>query len=168
MDEYILAVAENLEAQKKINDELLALAHQKRQAVMKNDVDTINEIVQKEMALLSQLTGTEKKRVELTEKLADIFGCPVYDLTIGDIAEMAEGNVKEQLLRLKIELRSVLNALLEINSMNKDLLKTQMDHVEVMLNVIVGDEDPIGNNYDDSGKNEFKRKQSSGLIDKQA
>ncbi|MDR1117314.1 MAG: flagellar protein FlgN [Oscillospiraceae bacterium] len=166
-DSCIGEVIDVLERQRKLYDDLLKLSHEKRQVICKGDTERLNEIVQAEVAFLSAINSLEKERLKKVEAVAVSMDTDMGGLTLSKLAELSQEPHRGKLQILQKELNGVLKAQLEINTLNRELLQTQIDHTDVMLNIFVGDEDPLNNIYRDNGSTDSERKQTAGLFDRQ-
>ena len=157
-----------LSEQKKIQKELLSLSYEKRRAVLNNQTDLINGIVQKESMFLTATQALEKKREQVLSVLSKHFGMPENEITVTVIIKKTSGELQREFIAAQKELSAVLKTQTELNHLNQDLLKTQLDYTNMMLNLLVGPEDPLNNLYDDNGKmSEQTPRKKAGLIDRQ-
>lgn len=153
---------------KKNQQELLDLSYEKRKAAHSNDTGRLNEIITQEMRYLSVMNSLEKERQNLQESMAVILNVPEKDITVSFLIEKAGGKMKERFVNIHRELNGMLKAQVEINAINKELLETQLEYTNTMLNVIIGTEDLLNNYYSEDGKASVKEvMKSSSIFDKQ-
>ena len=168
MNQSFVGILALLVQQKDIQEELLNLSYEKRQVIVRGDTDRLNEIVQIELKSLSKMNILEKKRDAELTALENVLGVPKQEISISFLIEKANVEEKNRLITLQRELAGILSAHTQLNKINQDLLNTQLDYTDVMLTEIVGVEDPLNNFYGDDGKTGTeKRRQSTGLFDKQ-
>ncbi|NLO47750.1 MAG: flagellar protein FlgN [Clostridiales bacterium] len=157
-----------LSEQNRIQKELLGLSYEKRRAVLNNQTDLINRVVQKEFMFLTAAQALEKKREQALSVLSKHFGIPESEITVTVIIERTSGELQRKFTAVQKELSAVIKTQAELNRLNQDLLKTQLEYTDMMLNLLVGPEDPLNNFYDDNGKmSEQTPRKKAGLIDRQ-
>lgn len=138
-----------LTEQKTVQEELLTLAHRKKDAVVKNNMDALTEIVQLEYAQLSRINNIEKKRNAL---LLEGWGEKGRTLTVGMLAQEAGDGLKDRFLNIQAELIKLLTKLKESNNENKALVQLQLEYTEMMINFLGASADPLNNFYGTDGK----------------
>jgi flagellar biosynthesis/type III secretory pathway chaperone len=157
-----------LSEQKKIQSELLSLSYGKRKAVLGNQTELINGIVQKENMYLSAARALEKKREQILPVLSEHFGIPESGVTVSVIIEKTSGELQSRFMAVQKELSVILKTQTELNRLNQDLLKARLDYTNTVLDLLVGPEDPLNNFYNEDGKTlEQTPIKKAGLIDRQ-
>lgn len=152
LGESIEAIYELLLEQKEVQSALLALACQKRDAIVKNDTELVTEIVKKEYLLLSKMNKIELKRAPLMDAACRQLGKPVSEVSFSDLISCAGGGSRPKLETLQAELLDILTRLKAQNAENKGLIEMQLEYTETMLNVFGWSEDPINNFYGTDGR----------------
>lgn len=153
---------------KQVQKKLLDLSYNKRNAAYENNIEKLNEIVVQEMKYLSELKSLDGKREKLQKKLSGLMMIPESEITVSTLINRAGRSMKERFTIIQKELNGMQMAQKEINAQNKELLETQLDYTNAMLNIIVDSEDPLNNYYDEEGKaSDKKNKKSIGLFDQQ-
>ncbi len=150
-----------LNTQKFLYGELLKLSEEKRQAIVKNDINALNEIVDKEKELIAQLSAIENFRLKCSEKINKDLGLS-GDSTLADVIQKAEGtaDVLEGLLK---ELSGVIKKLKGVNEVNNGLINMQLDYIDCVKGAFF----TTGtNNYGNDGKNAQEQNQSVNLFDR--
>lgn len=167
--EEITGIIDILESQKKLHKAIFELSQEKRQVITRADTDRLNDIVMEELKLLNSVKKLEKERVTLVAALAakTDMQIPEGDVTISAIAEIASAGEQVKLSLLQKELGGLMRSQQEINALNRELLETQLEYTDVMLNLFVGDVDPINNLYSGDGKKDQERRKTAGLFDTQ-
>lgn len=156
-----------LEQQGDLQEKLLAVSHNKRKAIIESDTVRLNEIVTLELKALHRMNSLEKKRVELIHQIAKSQAVEEAEITVSRLAEMTDGEERTRLLSLRDRLSKLLHEQKQLNAMNRDLLEVHMDYTDLMLNLIVGPEDPLNHIYGAGGYAEGDDRKSSGLFDTQ-
>ena len=157
-----------LREQRNTQQELLDLSYEKKQTIISNNTQRLNEIVQQEMKLLSTINSVEKRRAKALPKLSKNMNVPENSITLNTIIEHTAGEIRKRFILLKKEMNALLKTQVEINDLNQELLKTHIDYTNTMLDLIVGAEDPLNNLYGGDGKAPEKAaRKNAGLFDKQ-
>lgn len=117
---------------------LIALAAQKREAIIKADITILEEITAKESEVASVLQNVAKKRTRVLNDMATVLGKEPKEITItkliGYLVNQPEeqqklAEMKERLLRTGTKMRMA-------NEQNEVLLKTAMEMVEFDLTLL--------------------------------
>ncbi|MCL2499863.1 MAG: flagellar protein FlgN [Defluviitaleaceae bacterium] len=134
-------------------EELLGLAKEKKDVIVKNDVEELQKITGLENMVISQNNRLEKQRIALAADIAEVLGKRGQVLDIAALIECMEGQPQQQPLReAGNRLRTVINALKEANDLNNTLIQNAIDYVEYSLNVIRTSDKLTGPEYPDNIK----------------
>jgi alanyl-tRNA synthetase len=126
----------------------LDLEYKKYDAVIKNDIKLLDNIVSKEQAHYLKMRGIEQKR----EKLMDSLG--MSDKTLKEIIDSSECDILEKQYE---ELSNTITELKKINSLLKTVIEVRLNRIEKAM-ISLGEKE---NTYS-NGKN--KNTQKSLLI----
>ena len=155
-----------LDAMLAAHRELLALGGEKQGVIIAGDADRLSAIVQREMRLMQQSASNDKKRSAAAEALAEQAGVE-GELSLSALGALADAETAALLADKGQELRLLLSRQKALNAKAKELLETHLQFGDMMLNLLVGPEDPLNNIYGAKGLEENGRRQSAGLFDKQ-
>lgn len=113
-------------------EELLALSQKKTPAIVRGDLEKLQEITDDEQNLASRITHLEKERVEITTDIANVLNKDVESMKLRSLIEMLEGRPAEQarLAEAHDRLQRVVRELKRANEQNKELLANAMEMVE--------------------------------------
>ncbi|HEX7055742.1 MAG TPA: flagellar protein FlgN [Bacilli bacterium] len=159
-------VVEALEQLKAHYRNFANLAEQKKQALIKNQVDRLTAIVQQESRLIKQTSVAEQEWMRAASAFLRENGAhPETAVTMTAIAEMAgEQAQKDKLLRMRDELLADIKQLQDYNETNRQLIEQSLAFVNYSLELLT-----------DSPENEaFYRhpsqqaKTQSGIFDRKA
>lgn len=167
MHSALEGIIAQLQEQKQVLEQLLALSHEKREVIIAGNTDRLTEIVQLELRSLSTIRHIERGREQRVAELSAVSGVPAETLTISALIELAQGEQRLQLKRLQVELVQLLGAQMTINRLNAQLLETQLEFSNVMLNLLVGTDDPLNNIYSGDGLAAGGMRANVGLFDRQ-
>ena len=98
---------------------LLELEHEKYDAVIKADIETLDDIVSKEQAYYMKMRGDEQKR----EKLLESMG--FSGKTLREIIDVSQGEEKVRLNDVFNELNDLLKEVKKINGMCRTLIEVR-------------------------------------------
>lgn len=160
-------IIEILDSEKAIHEELLNLAKEKKEILIKNDIDSLNSIVKRESELVNNIKELEEKREDSVQVISKEIGVGAENLTLSEMAKHAIGIQKNKLLQLKDELSEVVKQLSDYNDINKELLATHLNYTFFSLNIMAQGVTPV-DTYDNSGYMKDDNKVRIGLIDQKA
>lgn len=126
----------------------LELEYEKYDAVIKNDIDALDDIVSKEQVYYMKMRGVDQRR----EKLVETMGCK--GLTLKEIiaADIIKNN--DELTEKYNELSEIIQEVKKINSLCKTLIEVRMHKIDDAL-VQLGEKDKTysnAENKNNSGK----------------
>jgi len=151
--------------QLELNRNLLSLAQQQKECLIKNDVDTLDSLVRKQTTLVKQLAALERKRLDTAAGLKKALQLEKRPYTLGEMAQYAPKEQKEEAERVLNEFSTVLKALKDANDTNKLLLDTNIELNEMMLSMFVENDDPLNNLYHGDGSKAADTPTNPSLFD---
>ena len=123
--------------------ELHGLSVEEKDAIVKNDIDELQKLVNLKNMVISQNNRLEKQRMSLTSDIAEVMGLPDKDLTFSQLIEIMAGKPEEAELReVGVSLKDIVEKLKEANDLNRELLESAIDFVEYSLNALRSTIDP--------------------------
>jgi flagellar biosynthesis/type III secretory pathway chaperone len=137
-------------------EELLGLAREKREVIVKNDIENLQKITGLENMVISQNNRLEKQRVALARDIAEVLGRRGQEPDIAALIECMEGQPQQQeaLRQAGNRIRGIINELKEANDFNNVLIRNALDYVEYSLNVIRSSAQLSGPEYPDTASDE--------------
>ncbi len=116
---------------------LLSLSENKTSAIVKGDVELLQEILIEEQKYIDNISKLDKKREENVKDICNVLNLSEKGMKIDLIIEMLSKSPKEQraLRDVHFKLKRTLDQLMKINENNKVLLKESMDMIEFELNL---------------------------------
>ncbi|HCX61260.1 MAG TPA: hypothetical protein DHU59_02355 [Clostridiales bacterium] len=124
----------------------LELEYEKYDAVIKNDVDALDDIVSKEQVYYMKMRGVDQKR----EKLVDAMGCK--GMTLKEIIETDKIKNNSELIEKYNEFSEIIQEVKKINSLCKTLIEVRMHKIDDAL-VQLGERDKTYSNTTTENKN---------------
>lgn len=152
MENCIQTVYDLLLEQKSVQEQLLEFAAEKRQVIIDNNTDRLNEIVASEYKLLSKMNNIEKRRASAIAEASVKTGVPEESMTVSELARHAGDEMSDKLEGIRDELSGLIKRLRDSNELNRDLIKAQLEYTDIMLNLYGGGNDPINNFYGTDGR----------------
>ncbi len=124
-----------LEKEEKQYQELIELGLEKKQAVIKADISTLEQITAKEGETASTLQNLAKRRSRVLNDMATVLGKSQGEITITKMIGYLEGQPVEQqkLSAIKEKLLATGEEMQLINQQNEVLLKQALEMVEFDL-----------------------------------
>jgi len=157
-----------LKEQKSVLEAMLETSWEERRVIMNGESSRLEEIVRRGFGELKKLNAIEKKRAALHPVIAMEYGLPESGVTISAVAERATPSERETLMKLQVELTSLLRRHSDLNKENRELIEAHFEYTEAMLNLMVDSEDPLNNFYGGDGKAPPERKKTTGFFDGRA
>lgn len=147
---------------------LLELSEEKRKAIIANDIDRLNQIVQQENKLLNEIAKTNRAREEACQEYLVSRGLPVtIGITVSQLEKFVFNRAEKEALQNMSEQLKVNSQLLqERNHRNQQLLSHSLDYVNFSLDLMVGapEDEVTYQNPNNSRKDQHRR----GVFDARA
>ena len=119
------------------HSELLGLSVEEKDAIIQNDVDTLQKLVNLKNIVISQNNRLEKKRITLVNDIAEVLGHGKKDIDLSELIELLDGQAEQAELReVGARLRQIVTELKEANDLNKELLESALEFVDYSLNAL--------------------------------
>lgn len=135
------SIVETLEKQAVLYSQLLELAKQKTPLLVKNEVEQLNAIMQKEKKLLKQVEELEQVRMQLSGQFFSSLGLLRYKG--GRLSEMirtvTSAQDKQKLTELHGQLTGLLNDLQKVNQLNQQLIEQSLKFIDYSIDLMVDD-----------------------------
>jgi Cdc6-like AAA superfamily ATPase len=133
-------LCEALETMLLQHDQLIVLAERKKQALIGNDIDQLNEVVNKESRIVKLVADTENRRQKAVVTLLSTMGLrPQSGTTLADLIRMvtnAENKLK--LSALAERLSDALGRLKELGIINSRLTQQAIEFNDFSLSLLTG------------------------------
>ncbi len=130
-------LTETLTEQSEIYDRLAELSGEKRDVLVNNEIERLQQITSAENALVGRNQKLDRIRQTIFKDLASVLNRPVEDLTLTDIADITKDQSENKRLRdLAQRLRESVNTLKERNDQNKVLIEYSLDYIDFSMNVL--------------------------------
>jgi flagellar biosynthesis/type III secretory pathway chaperone len=145
-----LSIQELIQTMEKLNQihlVLLELAELKTRVLVENQVDKLNQIVNKETSLMRRIVELDHQRIEdISQFLVHKGYRPNANFTVEDIVKLLfKAEEKQALKQSQKNLLGTLEKLRELNILNQQLIKQSLEFVDYSIDVLsnVGDDDIV-------------------------
>ncbi len=140
-----------LREEKNSYEDLLALTDSKRDAIVHNKLDILEQVTEKEESISSVLKNLEKKRLRVLKDMAVVLGHDGEELTVTQMIELLDKQPEEQkkLTAARDELVEAASKMQFMNQQNQILLNQALEMVEFDLTLFKSlRQAPETGNYD--------------------
>ena len=127
-----------LTKEEEIYKNLLPIAEEKTQIIIRNDLTALQKVTEQEQLVIDQITALEHKRDEVIVNMGVVLNRKPETLTLKHIVEILDKQPKEQrqLAQLHDSLKSILKRLKSINSRNQSLIEQSLEMIKFNMNLI--------------------------------
>jgi flagellar biosynthesis/type III secretory pathway chaperone len=160
-------ITQAMEALNEVYTEVLELGGQKKQLIVRNDVDGLTKLMNKESRLVKQTVELEQGRIEavrgyLQEKNLRLPAT----ITLTELTRVVFNiEDKQQLHHVHQMLLDTMMKLKELNELNQQLIEQSLAFINYSLDILVGpDDEPVYHNP----ANQHQTPMRSGMFDTRA
>ena len=141
-----------LDEEQQIYEELLPIASEKTNVIIKNNLESLQSITTREQQALDRIATLEKKRSEVIVNIGIILNKKPADIKLKDIVKVLDNSPEEQreLAQLHDNLKRTVKRLVNINTQNRSLIEQSLEMIEFNMNLIQSTRMSPGNNYSKS------------------
>ncbi len=151
-----------------IYKELIPIADEKTRIIIKNDLDALQKITEKEQLTIEKINALEKKREEVIVNIGTVLNRKPEELNMKELIRIMGKQPKEQerLGRIHDELAETLRRLVTINDRNRELINQSLEMIEFNMNLIQSTRMAPGvNNYTRAAGESSIRQAGTGMFD---
>jgi len=160
-----------IEVMGKLNDtheELVGLAERKRDALIKNQVDEVSAITNKETRLMRMVGELLQEQQAATVDFFRTKGFqPTREVTVTELSRIVtDPKQKEALLAARDRLTEAIQILKKKNDLNQQLIEQSLEFINYSMNLVLGpDEEPT---YKNPASRSYDTTKRSGFFDSRA
>ena len=167
MASLIEELIQTLKREDEIYNDLIPIAKEKTQIIIKNDLENLQRITDKEQEAVDKLTALEHKRMDIIQNIGVVINRDSKTLTLRAITEILKKQPKEQkeLSVINDRLKQTIQTLVEINNHNKSLINESLEIIEFNMNFIQSTRMSPGNNYTKGAKQMDLYLPTTGIFD---
>lgn len=166
MDELL----EVLESEKNEYEGLVSLSKSKKQVIIDAKIQELQKITAQEEEIAGRIVNLENKREQVISDMAIVLNRRPEDLTVDNMVQILNKQPVEQkkLNDIRVQLKSTLQEMNEINEQNKSLINQALEMVEFDLTLFKSmRQAPETANYDRSAYNTGTLLPNSGFDTRQ-
>ncbi|MCL1821065.1 MAG: flagellar protein FlgN [Oscillospiraceae bacterium] len=148
--------------QRDIYTKLHELSVEKREAIEKQDIKTLERVTKDEQPLMFMLTENERERKSMMAVFSEKLNIPADEVTIQDIVGICPQSFVAALKRTQVELTNIVQEQISINNINSKLIESRLEYISFMLDTARED----GTNaYNNAGAERKRIMRNSSTID---
>lgn len=130
--------------------EILKLAESKTDSLVKNDVDAIVSLSEKERKMAEQTLKLNQVREQIIKAMAERLDQDYKTLTIAKLRMLLKEPYRKQLNEIQTEMSDLLKKLSARNEINKKLIENAIKYMDFNIQLLAGP-DPASSTYGKSG-----------------
>jgi flagellar biosynthesis/type III secretory pathway chaperone len=134
--EFVEQLLEVLGDQKELYSELNTLSEAKQTAISANDIQALDEIVQKEQSGLMRLLELERRRKACTEEIAKQKNLSQTGFSIDNVRSTASNEQQKRLDTVQKELSALMLRQKELNDTNRSLIEGRLEFINFMMSAM--------------------------------
>lgn len=160
-----------LEEEEEIYEYLLPITREKKQVIIKNDLQSLQNITVEEQKAIEILNVLEHRREEVIVNIGTVLSMDPNTMKISNIIEVLEKQPEEQgeLKAVHIKLKDTVSELKRLNDLNRMLMEQSLEMIAFDLNVLQSMKGtPLVNNYNKKARQQFDNEpynSSKGVFD---
>ena len=157
-----------LEQECTIYQQLIPIADEKTQVIVKNDLVALQDITDREQISINQINMLEHRRDTVMTNIRMVINRKTGDFTLRTLIGLMEKQPKEQkaLSIVHDNLKSTIQRLVQINNRNKSLIQQSLEMIEFNMNFIQSTRMSPGNNTYTKGASRYDAMVSgTGMFD---
>jgi flagellar biosynthesis/type III secretory pathway chaperone len=164
LEDLLIGLADVVQQELAVYQGILGKANQKKEALIKNDVNMLDHIVARESGAVKTMQELEERREGLIRAIAKKHGLDEKKVTLADIAALYPEE-SDALLTLKSDLSRVLAEIQKVNEANRALLDTHLQYTSFCINLLTGAASTL-NTYSYSGRISEPQESKTLMLDR--
>lgn len=138
-----------LESEEKIYKDLIPLNEKKTRIIIKNDLEALQKITDKEQETIDKINALERKRQEVILNIGTVLSRDPGTLDIRTMIRLLDKQPQEQgrLSEIHTKLLRTVKRLQDLNAQNESLIRQSLEIIEFNMNIIRSTRTLPGNNY---------------------
>ncbi|CUH91917.1 flagellar protein FlgN [Herbinix luporum] len=156
-----------LDKEHEIYKELIPIAREKTQIIVKNDTTALQEITAKEQKAIDKITALENSRGKLMEDIKTVLGKRNENLNLATLIGLLDRQPeeKQKLSLLHDKLKETVGVLVDINNRNKTLIQQSLEMIEFNMNFLQSARMAPGDNTYTKSASQKSENLGSGIFD---
>ncbi|WP_350344125.1 flagellar protein FlgN [Proteinivorax tanatarense] len=140
VQKYLDKMLDKLEEQISLYGKLLKITEKKRDTLVQNAMEQLEEVVEIETKLVKEIADVEQERYSLQKQLAGQMNVPVEEVDTDKLVPLLNPEQKQRMDKATDDLRKSLSELSMLNQTNKKLLEQSLQMVQYSINYIAGEQ----------------------------
>ncbi len=168
MASLIDELIDTLEKEYEIYQQLIPVAEEKTQVIVKNDLSSLQEITAKEQLAVDKINALENKRETVMMNIKTVINRKSDSINLKTLISLLEKQPREQKALSKIhdKLKDTIHRLVQVNDRNRSLIQQSLEMIEFNMNFIQSTRMSPGNNtYTKSASQYEAQAQGTGMFD---
>lgn len=134
--EAIISTLEHLEA---VHQKMLEIAESKKKAIIKNDVESLIQLMNQETKVVKQIELLESQRIEAVHRFLQDKGIKSrLNLNVSELSRLVfDIEEKNRLQSIQSRLSDTLSSLKQANELNQKLIQQALEFIDYSLDVLV-------------------------------
>ena len=133
----ITDLIQTLQGQTELFKQVTALSDDKKNFIIKNDIENLRNIVKQENLIVPKALKGDKTREQLMKDIATVLNTNYDELTFASLAELISGQPEHPaFVAAAEEFATAVTEMKETNDNNKLLLQDALDYIEFNMNII--------------------------------
>lgn len=158
-----------LEEEELLHEQLVGLAKEKTEVIVRNDVDALQKLTAREQAIVEQIIPLEKKREECTRDISIVINKPISEITVKNLIDMMKGkpDIQNRLAKIHDNFNRILRDLKLLNERNNVLIQESLELIRFDMNLLTAmRQTPLTADYDKNAANVGMHSTGRGFFDK--
>lgn len=158
-----------LKEEEEIYEYLLPITQEKKQVIIKNDLQSLQNITVEEQKAVEILNVLERRREEVIVNIGTVLGMDANTMKISNVISILDKQPEEQreLKEVHKRLKDTVGELKRLNDLNRILMEQSLEMIAFDLNVLQSMKSmPLSNNYNKNARQQFENgPYSKGVFD---
>ncbi len=151
---------EVIEKQIGLYKEIYAISSEKKNVIIINDLETLQNMNTVENSIVNQVNKLEKLRLSIVTDICTVLGLVEDEFTLTKLSEkLTTSNDKEKIINLRDEIRCIMDNIKAVNDLNSQLINNSLEYIDFSLNLMrnVGDNMSAGYDVNELRKGNAKK-----------
>lgn len=129
-----------MNGENEIYQDLIPIEEEKTKVIIKNDLQALQNITDREQLIVEKINSLERKREEVIKNIGTVVGHDPKTLTVRALLEILKNQPEQRvkLSRIHDDLLSTVQRLVAINNQNGTLIKQSLEMLDFNMNIIRG------------------------------
>ena len=150
------SLTSTLTEQNSLYKEIILLLSEKKEYIIKNDIEALRGIIDKENSVTAKALRAEKKRAEIMKNISIVLNKNQDILTFDFLINSLENKPgQKELKEIVSEIRETSEKMKEINDSVRSLVENALEYIDYSINVIHTSSDFNSQYPDSDGESSF-------------